>query len=153
MMKQCQGYRYPIKGSNCGCFQPRYPMPIRQANIRFIAVRSSDSSPVWWLRYGWSRLQGPGIRRWLDDLRAESEPWSATLKSAGKQIGHPGWKMNLLREPWCWKPEVYMGGCIVQRPHSCLSPRRPVFDSWHSRKFILMLLRFINSPGWRKMLI
>ena len=31
--------------------------------------------------------------------------------------------------------------------YSCFSPSRPRFDSWHSQKRILMLLRFINCAG------
>ena len=38
----------------------------------------------------------------------------------------------------------------LQRWYSCFSPSGPRFKSHHSRKFILMLLRFINDNGQRK---
>ena len=41
----------------------------------------------------------------------------------------------------------FVGSCIAQRLHHCFSPSGPGFDSWHSQKFITMLLRFINSAG------
>ena len=37
------------------------------------------------------------------------------------------------------------GGCLAQRQRYCFSPNRPGFDSWHSRKFTSLLLRFING--------
>ena len=50
----------------------------------------------------------------------------------------------------CCQRHLRQGGCIAQKQYSCFSPNRPGFDSWLSEKFILMLPRFIDGVGLRK---